>query len=117
MTAREKPVCQALTVWLTANLGKGWAAALTGTDARALPAAVHIVELISIAGTTASLAKAFGFVVETMQPSTRYLAYHAIAHVLDWSDRDRIWDAADLAPVSDAARAFAGRRDYEPAEA
>lgn len=115
MAPREKPVCQALSAWLNANFGKGWSAALTGTDARALPAAVHIVELMSIAGTSASLAKAFGFVVETMQPSTRYLAYHAIAHVLDWSDRDRIWDAADLAPVSDTARAFTGRREYEVA--
>ena len=31
-----------------------------------------------------------------MQPSTQELAYHAIAHVMDWSDRAELWIKAGL---------------------
>jgi hypothetical protein len=31
-----------------------------------------------------------------MQRSARSLAYHAIAHVMDWRDRQNLWAAARL---------------------
>lgn len=92
----QKPYCKSVRTWLVANLSKGCLAALTGTDSRALDAAVHIVELMAYAGVIDSLAQAFGAVVMEMQPETRYLAYHSVAHVLDWSDRERVWVAAGL---------------------
>lgn len=95
----QKPCCKALGPWLAANLGKGCLGALTGTDAKALDAAVHIIELMAYAGVTDPLAEAFGAVVLGMQPHTRYLAYHAIAHVMDWADRERVWVAAGLPTI------------------
>lgn len=93
---KAKPVCQALRPWLKENLGPNCLGVLTGTDSRALDAAVHIVELIAFADRPAPLMQAFGAVVTAMQPTARHLAFHAIAHVLDWSDRSRIWDSAGL---------------------
>jgi hypothetical protein len=45
------------------------------------------------------VAKAFGLVVGRMQGSTKELAFHAIAHPLDWPDRPRLWAAAGLLPI------------------
>ena len=47
MAKKQKAVCESIWGWLAANLGKRCAAGLTGTDARALMAAVQIVELWS----------------------------------------------------------------------
>lgn len=96
---RPTPVCHAVPKWLTRNLGRGALAPLTGTDWKALDAAVHIIELYSYAGDR-YLLEAFRLVVHAMQPSTRELAYHAIAHVLDWSDREVIWALAGLPALS-----------------
>lgn len=82
--------------WLQANLGKGCTAPLTSTDSKALVAAVAIVELYAY-DRHASLLNAFGAVVNRMQESTRHLAYHAIASVMDWDDRAKVWHAAGLA--------------------
>lgn len=90
----QKSACQALRPWLRPRFGS--LAALTGTDARALDAAVHIVELMAVAGKTAELCSAFGVVVAQMQEKTRPFAYDAIAHVLDWSDCPEVWRRADL---------------------
>lgn len=99
MSAREKPVCQDVLSWLRANLGAAALGALTGTDHRALAAAVHIVTLYTYSGDDRAL-QALGPVVRVMQERTRYLAYHAIAHVMDWDDRARVWQLAQLpAPV------------------
>lgn len=68
---------------------------LTGTDSRALDAAVHIIELYSL-DNDLSILDAFGAIVRRMQPTARYLAYHAIACIMDWSDRRRLWDLAGL---------------------
>ncbi len=93
---KPKPCCQSLRPWLEANLAKGCCAPLTGTDARALDAAVHIAELYSYHREPAVL-EAFGIIVRCMQDTTQELAYHAIAHVMDWSDRSRLWHDAGLA--------------------
>jgi hypothetical protein len=95
---KKKPVCETLLPWLKANLGPKCLAPLTGTDARALAAAVHIIELYAVEGNPRALA-AFGACAYCMQRSTRELAYHAIAHVLDWSDREKIWKLAYLEPI------------------
>lgn len=86
---------QKLYSWLIANLGERCLAPLTGTDSRALQAALHVLELYAYDGDSSLLA-AFRIVVHRMQPKNFGLAYHAIAHVLDWRDRSRIWIAAGL---------------------
>lgn len=68
---------------------------LTGTDWKALRAAVHIAELYAY-DSDPSVIAAFGLIVSRMQPSTYHLAYHAIAQVTDWGFRARIWVAAGL---------------------
>lgn len=95
---RPKPECQDVGRWLVANLGKGVLAALTGTDAKALAAAVHIVELYSYSPSP-RIAHAFGIVVSEMQDSTQYLAFHAIAKVMEWDTRAELWSLANLPPL------------------
>jgi hypothetical protein len=84
--------------WLQFNLGS--TAPLTGTDHRALRAAVAILELYAYDGDASLLTNAFGAVVRRMQPTTREYAYHTIAAVLDWNDRARIWAEAGLTPIA-----------------
>ncbi len=91
----KKSVSQTVLPWLKSNLGKRCIAPLTGTDARALFAAVHAIDLYAYAPSE-ELLTAFAILVRNMQPHTRELAFHSIAHILDWSDRDRIWNAAGL---------------------
>lgn len=95
---RPKPACQTVGPWLLANLGKGSLGVLTGTDSRALAAALHIVELYAVTGDEAVL-EAFRVVVLQMQPSARHLAYHATAHLMEWESRARVWQRAGLAPI------------------
>ena len=95
---KNKPKCETVLPWLKANLGQRCLVALTNTDALALASAVQIVELYAYTQEPA-LAKAFGIVVRQMQDSTMELAYHAIAHSLDWHDRSRLWFAAGLDPI------------------
>lgn len=47
-------------------------------------------------GNKPALIAAFRACVSEMQESTRMFAYHAIAHLLEWSDRHPIWTAAGL---------------------
>lgn len=95
-----KPYCQTLRTWLKSNLGKDCLGPLTGTDYRALNCAVHLIDLWSQCRDYGSeVLQAYGIVVLQMQPTTRGLAYHAIAHVLDWPDRETVWNAAGLADV------------------
>jgi len=91
-----KPVSATVGKWLREN---GWSlGGLTGQDWPALKAAAHIVELWCAADSSGRkyAAIAFRHVVESMQPTMRHLAYHAIAHVSDWSFRDQLWYQADL---------------------
>jgi len=91
----NQPPCATVRKWLKANLGENCLGALTGTDAKALDAAVQIMALYSY-DSHPSVIEAFGNVVRRMQPSTQRLAYHAIAHVTDWSYRSQVWVAAGL---------------------
>lgn len=90
-----QPKCQSVRSWLKSNLGKSCLGVLTGTDSRALSAAVQIVELWCY-HQTPEVERAFGLVVQAMQPSARQLAYHAIAHCADWRHRAELWEAAGL---------------------
>lgn len=90
-----KPVSVTLFPWLKANLGKTCLAPLTGTDRRALLAAVHIVCLYSQEPDD-TVAQAFGRVVSMMQVKCRHLAYHAVAHVMEWHSRGELWHHAGL---------------------
>ncbi len=96
---QSTPYCKSLRPWLSANLGPRCLEPLTGTDARALSAAVHIAELYSYHREPGVL-EAFGHIVRCMQPSTQELAFHAIAHVMDWSDRLVVWKAAGLENIN-----------------
>lgn len=93
--SKTKPVAETIFPWLRANLGKNCLGPLTGTDARALRAAVQIIDLYSY-HRDKSVLEAFQKVVFCMQPHCQEFAYHAIAHVMDWSDRPLIWRAAEL---------------------
>lgn len=106
---KSKSVADTVLPWLRANLGSSCCAPLTGTDVRALKAAVQILELFSSDHDDRVL-KAFGIVVAKMQPSTQELAYHAIAHVLEWQHRDRIWNEVLHLPKLENIR----RCQYEP---
>ncbi len=101
-----QPCCKTLFTWLKANLGKRCLAPLTGTDAKALTAAVHIIELYSYCDSSESdnVAKAFGLVVANMQLSTRHLAFHAIAHMMEWDTRWQLWELAGLPPLDHLPR-------------
>lgn len=105
--SKPKPHCVEVYTWLRANLGKGCLGALTGADARALEAAVMIVAVYSYGGDREVL-NAFGIVVRQMQEKCWVFAYHAIAMVMDWSDRELVWLAAGLPP-----QRF-GRCEFEP---
>lgn len=106
-----KPVCQTVLPWLKENLGKGCLAPLTGQDSKALAAAVQIVAFYSYCDSCAeqAVAEAFGRIVGCMQPQTQELAYHAVAHVMEWSTRDELWLRAGL-PFLKSVRVC----DYEP---
>jgi hypothetical protein len=86
-----KPACVGLLAFLRAhkcNLGE-----LTGQDNRALAAIVHCWELYACSdedGQRGAL-EAVRALLPAMQPKTRYLAREAIAYVLDWPDRERLW--------------------------
>lgn len=92
---RYQPPAETVLGWLASNLGSRALAPLTGSDTRALRAAVQIVEQYSY-DRDPSLLHAFAAVVRRMQSHTQELAFHAIAHPMDWSDRARIWRAAGL---------------------
>lgn len=92
-----QPPASTVLDWLRSNLGSRALAPLTGTDTKMLRAAVQIIEAWGY-HRVPQLLQAFAFVVAQMQTKTQWLAYHAIAHPLDWSDRDRVWNMAGLNP-------------------
>ena len=91
----ENPVATTVFPWLRENLGDRSLSVLVGNDYRAISAAVQIIELYSYDGHP-SLVAAYGAVVRRMSPPGQEFAYHAIAHVMDWPDRSRIWVEAGL---------------------
>jgi hypothetical protein len=106
---KPKPLCQSVRTWLRENLGKHALAPLTSADFLALDAAIHIAEMEAYHRGSKPLAEAFGNVVRTMQKSCYRFAYHAIAHVQEWNDRGRLWNAAGLPDCNP------GLCDHEPA--
>lgn len=100
MSSRNKSTCQSLITWLKLNLGRHHLAALTGTDSRALAAAAHILSLRGVCSHNPALIAAFREVVLCMQPSTRELAYHAVAYLGEWDDRAKVWAEAGLPPLA-----------------
>ena len=98
MSPRPKADCdECINTFLKGNLGRGSLAPLTGTDWKALRAAVHLLQLYAYNGHDAVL-DAFRLTVLEMQPSTRQFAYHAIAYVSEWHNRAVWWARAGLPP-------------------
>lgn len=99
-----KPHAATIIKWLRDNdqsLG-----CLTGGSSKALLAAVQIIGAYSYCDSEAEplLLSAFRSVVMTMPPNQRHLAYHSIAHVLNWSDREKLWTRAELPPLEHVGR-------------
>lgn len=103
---KNKPLCASVLPWLKANLGPQCLGCLTGQTGRALAATVQVIGLYSYCDEEAEphVLAAFREIVNTMDGPSRELAYHSIAHVLDWGDRARVWDRAGLAPLQNPSR-------------
>jgi hypothetical protein len=94
--ATPKPPAATIFTWLRNN--KIPLRALTSHDAAALQAAVQIADLW-LRGDHENRdlsAVAFHNAVMQMQPKTRYMAFHAIAHPGDWCHRWELWSHARL---------------------
>jgi hypothetical protein len=103
---KPKPPCQDLYAWLRANLANTngvTLGALTSTDARALEAAVHILEAYAY-DRHPDVILAFGAIVKRMQPRCQEFAYHTIAKVMNWEDRAPLWLLAELPPLEHIRR-------------
>ena len=68
---------------------------MCGQDWPALKAAVEIMNTYSVCDFNGQeqCIIAFKAMVLSMQPGLRYLAFHSIAHVMDWSTRWKVWRA------------------------
>ncbi len=87
--------------WLRSNLGPKCLGCLTGYSARALRACVELIAAYNACDSImeSNLLVAFRTIASTMHRPERELVYHAIAHQMNWSDRDRIWHLAGLEPL------------------
>lgn len=102
----QRPFCQTARSWIIGRLkDRSALAPLTGQDARALHAFVHLVDLYGSSDDNGRrrAVSAMRDVVLAMQPSTRHLAKAAIPHVLDWSHEESIW--CELLPHIEKAAA------------
>lgn len=92
----EPPLCRRVQKWLKA---RGLSTApLTGQDARAIAAFVHLVDLLCVSD-GAGARHAYAALSETalaMQPSVRHLAKRCIPMVLDWGDEEIVWQKLKL---------------------
>lgn len=100
---KEKPVCQTGPKWIADRQArergdKHALAPLTGQDARALSAFLHLVSLYGGSDDTGRemALLAMGYTLRAMQPKTRYLAKAGIPSVLDWSHEEAIWRQVEL---------------------
>lgn len=98
---KYQPTSVTVFPWLRTNLGDFYH--LTGTDCHALRAAIEIIDLYAYDRTPA-LIGAFSTVVKRMQPNNQELAYHAVAHVMDWRNRAQVWAAAGLPALPNPRR-------------
>jgi hypothetical protein len=99
------PLSATVFKWLRTNLDDFY---LGNAECCALRAAVEIIELYAHVRSPA-LIEAFGTVVKQMHPESQELAYHAIAHSMDWEHRAQIWAAAGLPALPNPRRC-----KYEP---
>ncbi len=105
------PPAATIFTWLKQNLGPRCLAPLTSVDAAALKASVQLAELCCYQQNADVLA-AYRITVLQMQPHCRRLAFHAIAHVRDWSDRREMWVDSGLIEDEPITEAF-GRCKFE----
>jgi len=91
-------VCQTGPRWIGDRIAretgnKSALAPLTGQDARALSAFLHLVRLWGSSDEDGcrNALLAMAYTVKAMQPSTRHLAKAGIPHVLDWGHEEEIW--------------------------
>lgn len=98
MSRRADTPAVTIGPWLDDNLGKLWRAPLTGQDWSALKASVEILGCYARCDQDAEqgLLLAFRGTVLAIQPGCRYLAFHSVAHVLDWHNRAEIFARAGL---------------------
>ena len=103
MSSKPSTPCKELFPWLTENVGSSAMGALTGTDASALKAAVHILLLMQYTSGVQrmELCAAFKAVVDCMQPTTMWAAYHSVAYVFDWEHRAQVWMECGLSRYED----------------
>lgn len=94
ISARQQRL-EEIFAWLRANLGDHVIAPITGTDSKAIMAVCELVELWCYTR-SGGVEEAFRCVVQEMQRKNRFLAYHLIAMVGDWSFRPRLWMQAGL---------------------
>ena len=105
MSAKREP-CLAVVAFLRAHHGAAFLGPMTGQDRAALLAFVHAAELYAIgdhqgrACATIAMAAA----VSAMQPKCRPIAQESIPAVMDWTDRDPVWDV--VLRAIDGLRAF-----------
>lgn len=101
MNTETNSTTDPLLEWLAANLGDESLAPLTGTDTSALRAAWAVIVLWNRDDGDGcdELLTAFAICVGRMQPHTRQLAFHAIAQVMNWADRSKVWARAGLPEV------------------
>lgn len=92
---RQEATVTSVMKWLRLNIGRAPLAALTGTDTRALGAAIHIIELYVRSGDD-DLLDALRVVVLKMQPKCYHIVYHVPAYFQEWETRDRVWVHAGL---------------------
>lgn len=102
----ETDVSKTLIPWLKGNLGASSLGALTG-------AAAHILECWAYSGDP-ELLEAFRIVVSKMV--NQEFAYHAVAHLNEWSTRDRVWAEAGLPPLGRVMRCKWNRDDWSREE-
>lgn len=110
-SAQPKQPAQSILTWLRANLGPRHLAPLTSTDTAALRAIAQVAQVAAftrLSDITPSLLP----LIKLMQSHTQHLAYHAIAHSLDWSDRDRVWTACGFTERPLSVCAFEPGSDY-----
>lgn len=106
LTMKNKTVSETAFPWLRANLGKHCLGCLTGYSGPAVLASVMVIRAYSSSDQSHEfpLLTAYEAIVSTLDAPERHLCYHLIAHVLNWSDREVIWDKAGLSPLQHVAR-------------
>lgn len=91
--------------WISANIGP---CDFTGTEVRCIRAIVAVLEVYAVSREPTVLRAFHALVATSLQYKNRVAAYHIIAMVLDWDDREKVWEASGL-PSQDF-----GTCEFEP---